>query len=136
MALTQKEEYAKMVCLFLAEGLRTRRIPMKRAGEIAEKVLQNINLLDTETDFLQLVKELAKDFEELVVLEGKLAKSIETGEKRHAESLVREFAIGLLSSDSKTALAILQDAATGHTNMAELESKYPKFKEFTSKHAR
>ncbi|HYC79427.1 MAG TPA: hypothetical protein VEC17_00180, partial [Candidatus Binatia bacterium] len=63
---TTRDHYGRMVCFFLAEGLRSRKISISRAAEIAEKVLNHVNLLDTETAFLNLVKELAKDFEELI----------------------------------------------------------------------
>ena len=63
-----KEEYAKQVCLFLAELLRTHKIALPRAAEIAEKVTQNINLIDSEAQFLTLIKQLAQDFQELIHL--------------------------------------------------------------------
>jgi hypothetical protein len=134
MALTQKEQYAKMVCLFLAEGLRTRRISLRRSGEIAEKILQNINLVDTESDFLSLVKELSKDFEELTVLESKIARTKELNEKKWVEAKVREFAIHSLPADSQSALSILQDAADGNSDLTKLQEKYPAFKNYLNNH--
>lgn len=130
MALTPKEEYAKMACLFLAEGLRTRRLELQRASEIAEKILQNINLLDTEHDFLSLVKELSKDFQELTALEHKLGQSIELNEKRKLEQQVREYVVTILPSDTQTAMAILQDAAHEKVSLESLKSKYPEFNKF------
>ncbi len=44
----QKEEYAQAVCYFLAELLRNHRVSLPRAAEISEKVVGNINLIDTE----------------------------------------------------------------------------------------
>jgi hypothetical protein len=136
MPLTSKEQYAQMVCLFLAEGLRTRRISLQRAAEIAEKFLQNLNLLDTENDFLSLIKELSKDFDELSVLETKVAKSKETTEKRKLEALVKEFVIGILATDVKMAMNILQDASIGDAQLRDLGAKYPAFKNYLGKNDR
>jgi signal transduction histidine kinase len=133
MSLAPKEQYAQMVCLFLAEALRTRRISLQRAAEIAEKFLQNLSLLDTENDFLSLIKELAKDFDELDVLESRVAKSKETTEKRRLESLVKEFVIGILATDVKMAMSILQDASTDNAKLSDLGAKYPAFKNYLSK---
>jgi hypothetical protein len=133
MALTPKEEYAKMVCLFLAEGLRTRRIDLQKTAEIAGKILQNINLLDTEHDFLSLIKELSKDFDELTALEQRVGQSIILNQKRKMEQQVREYAIQILVSDTKTALQLLQDAAQENITMENLYIKYPEFMKFLQK---
>jgi hypothetical protein len=131
---THKDAYAKMVCHFLAEALRTKKTNLPRAAEIGEKFLVHINLLDTEKDFLSLVKELSKDFEELVVLENKIHKSIAQQQSRTLEDLIREFTVEVLAQDSKLALSILQDAAAGKVSLKDLEEKYPAFKEFVNKH--
>jgi hypothetical protein len=131
MSLTPKEQYAKMVCLFLAEGLRTRRIPLQNAAEIAGKFLQNINLLDTEQDFLSLVKELSKDFSELSVLEHQASRAIQISEKRRLEQQVREFAVQVIVTDPPRALSLLQDAARDDVSIETLCAKYPEFKSFS-----
>lgn len=128
--LTQKDEYAKMVCLFLAEGLRTRRVSLKNAADIAGKVLVHLNLLDTEADFLKLVKELAKDFDELLLLERKLVNQQVRSEKKKLEAQVKEFAIKKLTTDPSAALAILEDAAEGDVTAESLAVKYPEFKTY------
>ncbi len=125
--LAPKEQYAKMVCLFLAEGLRTRRIAIKRAHEIAEKVLVHINLLDAESDFLALIRELAHDFEELETLEGKLLKQQALSKRRELELKVTEYATTILSSDPQQAFAILEDAASDQATLDSLRGKYPDF---------
>lgn len=130
MPLTQKEEYAKMVCLFLAEGLRTRRITLQNAAEIAGKFLQNINLLDNEYDFLRLIKELSKDFEELSLLERKADREFALNATRTLEGKVRDYVVQIIVNDTKTALALLQDAGESGVTPEDLYSKYPQFKEF------
>ncbi len=129
-----KNHYARMVCLFLAEGLRTRNMGLRRAGEIAEKVLQNMNLLDNERDFLMLVKELAKDFDEMTTLEKKLIMDKEKKEKRDMERIVKDFSVQSLSGNSHQALSLLQDATGQNVTLEELEKKYPDFKEFVEEH--
>lgn len=123
-----KNQYGHMLCLFLAEGIRTRKIALRRSAEIAEHVLRHINLLETEADFLMLVKELSKDFEELVPLEGKMLICQDLGVKRDLELLVKDYVVSILPTDSITALNILQDASTGKFTLELLQSKYPEFK--------
>jgi hypothetical protein len=129
--IKQKDEFAKCICFFLAEQLRTKKITLKRAAEIAEKMLANINLLDTERDFLRLTKELSKDFEELVHLEEQANFRVIEDDRQTNEGLVREFVICTLAEDLKTATAILQDAVSAQgENIETLKAKYPTFKKF------
>ena len=67
-----KNDFAKAVSLFLAEMLRTRSITLRRAADIAEQVINNINLIEGEADFLRLIKDLSRDFEELHQLSGRI----------------------------------------------------------------
>jgi hypothetical protein len=132
---TVKVKYTRMVCLFLAESLRTRRIPLKRSVEIVEKILQHINLMDTESDYLALIKELSYDFQELTQLESIMVKNFNSDQRRQLETFAREFAIKILPTDSKTALAIMQDAVQDGITMAQLRSKYPEFGNYVNNHA-
>lgn len=135
MALTNKEHYAKMVCLFLAEGIRTRKITLKRSAEIAEKVLLHLSLLDTEKDFLALVKELAKDFDEIIDLEGRIIRQDTINLKRHMEEIVKEFAVSIMASNSHLALDILQEATHDAATLEALAKKFPEFNNFLKSHA-
>lgn len=128
-----KNQFAYMVCLFLAEGMRTRKISLKRAGEIAEKVLANINLIDTEEDFLKLIKELSKDFEELLMLENKVLKQRSLDMKRDMEVKVREFSIQVLPTNPKLALLILEKAAENDASLESLAQTFPEFAEYLKK---
>lgn len=130
-----KVKYTRMVCLFLAEGLRTRQVTLKRAVEITEKILQNINLMDTEQDYLSLVKELSADFEELSALETKMQFKRAAGERRQLETLAREYAINILPTDPGQALKILQEAAQDGMTLAQLESRNPQFSAYLKNHA-
>lgn len=127
---SSKEEYAKITCLFLAEQLRVRKITLKRVGEIAEKVATHINLINTERDFAALIKELSKDFEELLSLGERLQFRMQVDERRSSEQLIKQFAIQILASDPHLALNIMQEAAKEPLNLNLLANKFPDFKEF------
>lgn len=125
-----KEEYAKAVCLFLSEQLRTHKISLQRAADIASKIVSNLNLIDTEHDFLQLIKELSKEFEILIRLEEKVFFYAQINERKRMEQLVREFVIGYFASDSKMVLELLLEAIRSETTIAVLEQKFPVFSRF------
>lgn len=128
--MDKKEEYAKAVCLFLAEQLRIHRLTLARAAEIARKIVAHMNLIDTEYDFLNLVKELSKDFDELVVLEQRVYIGVVQDERKHMETLVKEFVIETLSNDSDLALAIMHDATQDKVKLSDLKQKFPQFNTF------
>jgi hypothetical protein len=134
MALTTSDHYAKMVCLFLAEGLRSRRITLPRASEIAEKVLAHINLIDTESAFLSLIKELSHDFEEIRPLHGKVLEEQQSTDRRKVERLVEQYAVQLLPTDPKQAMAILDIASKQAISLNLLSVQFPDFKRFYDQH--
>ncbi len=128
-----KNDYAKSVSLFLAELLRTRKINLKRAADIAQKVVQNINLIDTERHFLQFVKELASDFEELFPFEELVHLHIHSTDRRDLEHKVRLFVAHIMSSDQPQALNLLQESLRNDVTSAELYAKFPQFRQFTER---
>ncbi|OGE87678.1 MAG: hypothetical protein A3J07_03110 [Candidatus Doudnabacteria bacterium RIFCSPLOWO2_02_FULL_49_13] len=127
---SKKEEYAKQICLFLAELLRTRKISLKRAAEIAERVIQNINLIDSEAQFLGLIKELTSDFQELFNLNGRISFRIDVNKRLLMENQVREFVVSFLARDVKLALAVLEEAVKENAGVDNLYLKFPQFEEF------
>jgi hypothetical protein len=130
MSLTPQEHYGRMVCLFLAEGLRTRHISVKRAADIAEKVLAHFNLLDSETAFMSFVKELSLEFQELGKLQSKIVKDSHHANRRGWEKAVQEYATGILHSDSRHALDILESASHPDAKLEDILKKFPRFKQF------
>lgn len=128
--LQTKDDYARVVCLFLAEGLRSRKVSLVRSAEIAQKVVENINLVDTEHDFLRLIKELAIDFQELLKLEDRIFLYVKNDERARMEKAVKDFAAAIMASDSKTALAIMQQALDEKTSIEMLKKNFPTFNEF------
>jgi len=131
--LAKKEEYAKAVCFFLSEMLRTHKISLERSAEIAQRILENINLIDTEEDFLKLIKELSKDFEELVRLEEQAHYRVEQSDRKSLDHIVREFVIYTIAEDLKLALALLQEVVNKKCTPQELCAKYPEFSQFIDK---
>lgn len=124
------DQYAKSVCLFLAELLRTHKISLGRAAEIAQKVVDNINLIDSEHDFLRLIKELSSDFDELFGLQERIQMNIHVTVRKELENKVREFVIFILPQNSNLALAVLQEAIKDNVRTQDLCDKFYEFKEF------
>ncbi len=129
-SLTQKEIYAKAVSLFLAELLRTRKMTLNRAAEIAQKVVENINLIDSEEQFLKFVKILTSDFEELFLLHQKISFEESANKRRELEENVRQFVIKNISIDPALASSILQVAVSPESRLEDITAKFPQFKEF------
>jgi hypothetical protein len=126
----KKEEYAKAVSLFLAELLRTRKISLERAAEIAQKVLHNINLIDSEAQFLKFIKELTSDFQELFQLHERVFLHIKFDERKHMEQKVREFVVRAVVTDLKLASMVLQEAIQEDPSLDKICLKFPEFKAF------
>lgn len=129
-AINQKNEYAKSVCYFLAEELRTKQISLPRAAEIAQKVVENINLIDTEQDFLLLIKDMTRDFEELFRLEERIQMHVHISARKDLEAKVLEFVENILPQDTNIALQILQEAIKVEINIDDLRKKFPQFSQF------
>ncbi len=136
LKLTNKQDYARAVCLFLAEGLRTRRIALTRALEIAQKVLDNLNLLDTEYDFLRLIKELSNDFEELLKLEQRVFLYVKSDERAKTELVVKDFVVNQLSTNMAEAVKVMDEVINHKVSLDQLKTKYPAFKTFIESNAK
>ncbi|MGE5392841.1 MAG: hypothetical protein ACM3NH_03810 [Candidatus Saccharibacteria bacterium] len=129
-SVQKKQEYARAVCVFLADGLRSKRIPLQHAAEIAEKVVENINLIDSEEDFLKFIKNLSKDFEEMVRLEDRVYLNMKIDKRKTLEAKVRGFVVMLLQSDLRQSVEILDEAVKGEADIDALGTKFPKFRQY------
>ena len=130
---SHKEQYARSICFFLAEQLRVRRVSLARAAEIAQKVMDNLNLIDTEQDFLRFIKALSQDFEELNQLQDRVFMSIHISARRDLETKVREFVVNILPQDTSLVLQILGEAIKDDVKVEDLCLKFPQFKQFLEK---
>ncbi len=131
--LVQKENYAKSISLFLAELLRTRKVQLSRAAEIAQQVLANINLIETEEQFLKFIKLLSSEFEELTRFQDKISFDIQQHSREYLEDSVRQFVILYLSQDVRLACSVLEEAVQPGCTVEQLCGRYPQFKEFKEK---
>lgn len=127
-----KELYAKSLCYFLAEMLRTRKIELKRAADIGQKFAQNVNLIDTEKDYLRFIKDMSSDFEELFFLGQRIEITVTTNPQRELETRVREFVASILPLDTNLALLVLEKSIKDDASVEALRKKFPKFDQFIS----
>ncbi len=125
-----KEQYAQAVCYFLAELLRNHRVSLPRAAEISEKVVGNINLIDTEKQFLEFIRDLSRDFEELLQFTERIDMHMKAGDREKLETQVREFVISSIGSDLDTAFAVLNEAIKEGCRHEDLCQKFPQFHQF------
>lgn len=133
MPPNSKNEYARSVAFFLSELIRTRKTSLRRAADIASRVVIHLNLIDTEQDFLRLIKELTADFEELNKLQERIYISIKVDERKDLEKKVREFAVTTILSDVSLASQILQAASLEDVRINDLFEKFPQFYEWSRK---
>ena len=129
----KKEEFAKEVCMFLAEQLRTHRISLERSADISQKVIDHLNLIDTEEDFLKFIMEIGHDFEELAVFAVRLEFYQRITRRQKMENSVREFVISIMPQDVQLALSVLLEAVKDEVQMRDLTQKFPQFNEFIQK---
>lgn len=132
----KKNEYAKAVCYFLAEQLRVHKVSLNRAADIASKFLQNLNLINTEHDFLKLIKELSKDFEELVRLEQLVYFHLKEKERLKLERVVSECVINNLAVDPGLALSLLEQAIKPGVTIEKLIIQFPILGQANAEHIR
>lgn len=128
-----QEELAKAVCLFLAEMLRTRNTSLERSAEIAAAVVEKLPTIESEAEFLEIVRTMEADFQELKVLEEDLAFHHQADARQKMEQLVREFAIGSLPGDPERAVVIMEESLKPGSTLASLREKFADFNEFVGK---
>ena len=125
-----QEEFSKEVCLFAAEQLRQERMSLAQAGELTEKVSQNLNLVGSEQDALRLTRELARDQEYLTGLVERVYMNAEVTENERLVELVRAFAVAFLPKDPKVAAELTQTANEPNMTIEQLSVQFPEFKQF------
>lgn len=125
--VNKSEHYSKSVCFFLSEMLRTRQVTLERAADIASRIIKKIDEVQTEDEFLELIRILEQEFQVLQVLEDEISFVQDTTERMDMEKMVREFAINHLPDDPDRALAIMEDALLPNTDLEQLCLKYQDF---------
>lgn len=125
--MEQALDLNKLVALFLAEAIRSRRTSLPRAAEISHRVVQRLPKMNTENDALLMLTEIEKDFEEVTALKQALRFGYEASEIKVYENEIKEYASKVFEKDIQSSTAFLQDAAEPGMNIQQLCLKYPQF---------
>jgi hypothetical protein len=125
-----KNEYAKQASLYLANLLRSNKITLIRAGQIAGQISSNINLLDTYEHYSKFLQSLSREFPELADLKVKIDSSSQNLRRKELEQKVQQFAVKIMASDSKQAHAIIEEVMREGITQQKLMEKFPNFGEF------
>lgn len=128
-----KEKLSKAVCLFLAEMLRTRSMSLERSAEIAAGIVEQLDEIQNEMHFLEVVREMEYEFQELKQLERDLVFYNQVGERERMEEVVRQYAINYLPDNPEAAVEIMEKALLSGTTLDDLIHEFPEFEKFVSK---
>ena len=128
-----KEKLAKAVCLFLAEMLRTREVTLRRGAEIAAQVVDQLGEIKSEIHFLEIVREMEYEFQELKQLEKDLVFYHEVDKREKMEKLVRQYAVNYLPDNPEAAVDIMEEALKPDITLEDLAKKFVDFAKFINK---
>jgi len=120
----------EVVVLFLSEILRSRRTTIARAADISSLVLEALSNVSSETEVLNLLEEIEKDFEEVTVLKQALHFGYRETDIKVYEKEIREFAAELFSNDMVASAEFLQNAAQDGETIQQLCLQHPDFCKF------
>lgn len=129
-ATLPQEQLARSVCDFLSEMLRTKQVSLERGAEIASAVTHRLQTIRSESDFLDAVRELEFDFQELHALHSELQMHSRLSDRQSMEHLVRLYAADILVRDPKGAVTIMEEALRPDVTLDWLLRKYPAFNQF------
>jgi len=113
--------------MFLAEVIRSRRTSLSRAAEISDRVIQLLPQMKTEAETLNLLTDVEKDFEEMVVLKQALHFGYSETDVLVYEHDIKEYAARIFTEDMALSVAFLQDASKPGMDIQRLCLKYPDF---------
>jgi hypothetical protein len=85
-------EYKKLLALFLSEVLRSRHTSVSRAADISRQVVSHMDKLSGESDVLEVISDLERDFGEVAGLKAALHFEYRDGDVRAYEHEVKEYA--------------------------------------------
>ena len=131
----QPNGFNRIVSLFLAEELRSRRVSLARAAEISRRVLQNLGNIHSETDALNMLSDIEKDFEEVGVIKQALHFGHAQPDVKQYEQQIKEYASDLLKQDIESSATFLRDCSGPQADIQVLCVKYPKFCEYLSRNS-
>ncbi len=127
---TAEQSLQKLVGLFLAEIIRSRRTSIRRAAEISRHVLKAVSEIHSEEQALSMLSNVERDFEEVLILKQALHFGNEVSSVNYYEPEIKQYAAELFEHDMTESAAFLQDAAQDTASVQELCIKYPGFCQF------
>lgn len=105
---------------------------MARAAEISHRVVSKINFLRSESQTLELLTEIEKDFDEVTILKQVLHFGYRASDIKPYESEIRDYASKIFTRDMNLSNTFLQDAARRDLSIQQLCLKYPDFCSYLS----
>jgi hypothetical protein len=129
-AQTTTQNFSNLVALFLAEAIRSRRTSLPRAAEISHRVVSSLGKLKSESQTLELLTNIEKDFEEVASLKQALHFGYHNSDVKVYETEIRDYASRIFAADINLSNAFLQDAARPGMTIQQLCLKYPDFCKF------
>jgi hypothetical protein len=123
----------QLIALFLAEAIRSRRTSLARAAEISGRVIANLPLIKSESQALNMVTEIEKDFQEVSALKHALHFGYKPTDVKVYEEEIKAYASKILVQDMNVSNNFLQDAAQTDMTIQKLCLKHPDFCEYLSK---
>ncbi len=128
--VTPEQSLQKLVGLFLAEIIRSRRTSIRRAAEISRQVLRAVSGIHSEEQVLSMLSNTERDFEEILILKQALHFGNRVSSVDYYETEIKQYAAALFEQDMTESAAFLQDAAQDTASVQELCIKYPGFCQF------
>lgn len=131
--LTQNN-YVKLIAFFLSEIVRSRRTSIRRAAEISQSVINNMDVFTSEELVLTWVTRLEKDFEEIGDYKKALHFNFDSSSISVYEDEVKQFAAWLFENDMARSAQFLKDASDRQVNIQQLCIKHPDFCDYLLQH--
>lgn len=121
------QELRNLISLFLCELLRSRKISLSRAAEVAYGVIEKLSEITNESEALSFLGSLEKDYEEVLALKQALHFGYKEEDVHVYEKEIREYAASLFDSNMVVSSSFLHDAADPRATIQTLCLKYPDF---------
>lgn len=124
---TVENGFGQLVALFLAEIIRSRRTSLRRAAEIAYRFVSLVPSLSSETEALEMLTAIEREFEEVAALKQALHFGYNDSDIKVYEKEIKEFASMVFVQDMVQSATFLQDAARPEMTIQKLCLRYPQF---------
>ena len=129
------QNFRYLVSIFFSETLRSRRTSVRRAADIAKRVADILPNFSSESQVLNSLWDIEKDFHEIGQLRQALHFGYNPSEIKVYEKEIKEYAAEIFKRNMAQSVQFLQDAAQAQTSIQELCIRYPEFCEYLMKHS-